>query len=68
MSIEDDGPGIDPSQLNNILQRGVRADETVPGHGIGLAVARDIVAAYQGEITLGRSRLGGVAVNLLFPQ
>lgn len=68
LRIEDDGPGIDPSQLNHILQRGVRADETVPGHGIGLAVARDIVAVYQGEITLGRSHLGGAAVNLIFPQ
>ena len=68
LSIEDDGPGIDPAQWNNILQRGVRADETVPGHGIGLTVARDIVAAYQGEIELGRSHLGGAAIHLLFPQ
>ena len=66
--IEDDGPGIDPAQIDNILQRGVRADEAVPGHGIGLAVVRDIVTAYQGQIEFGRSRLGGAAVRLILPQ
>ena len=66
--IEDDGPGIDPAQIDNILQRGVRADEAVPGHGIGLAVARDIVTAYQGQIEFGRSRLGGAEVRLILPQ
>ena len=66
--IEDDGPGIDPAQIDNILQRGVRADEAVPGHGIGLAVVRDIVAAYQGQIEFGPSRLGGAAVRLVLPQ
>lgn len=66
--IEDDGPGIDAAQCQRILQRGVRADEAVPGHGIGLAVVRDIVEAYHGTIEIGRSALGGAAMRLLFPQ
>ena len=66
--IEDDGLGLESSQLNTILQRGARADEAVPGHGIGLAVVHDIVEAYQGHIALGRSRLGGAAITLTFPQ
>jgi len=68
LTIEDDGPGIDPAQIEHILQRGVRADEAVPGHGIGLAVVRDIVKAYQGEIAISRSRLGGAAIRLIFPR
>lgn len=66
--IEDDGVGIDPSQIDHILQRGVRADEAVPGHGIGLAVVRDIVEAYQGQMQISRSRLGGAAIRLSFPR
>jgi two-component system sensor histidine kinase PhoQ len=68
LSIEDDGPGIEPSQATNILQRGVRADEMVPGHGIGLAIVRDIVAAYAGTIEIGRGSLGGAAIGLDFPK
>ena len=68
LTIEDDGLGIEPSQATNILQRGVRADEMVPGHGIGLAIVRDIVAAYAGTIEIGRSSLGGAAISLNFPE
>ncbi len=68
LTIEDDGPGIDPSQVDVVLQRGMRADEAVPGHGIGLAVVRDIVEAYQGKIEISRSRLGGAAISLVFPR
>ena len=68
LSVEDDGPGIAPSQAKKILQRGVRADEMVPGHGIGLAIVRDIVAAYEGTIEAGRSSLGGAGIYLDFPM
>ena len=68
LTIEDDGVGIEPSQSERILQRGVRADETVPGHGIGLAVVRDIVEAYQGKLEIDRSRMGGAAIRLIFPH
>lgn len=63
--IEDDGPGIADPQA--VLKRGVRADERVPGQGIGLAVVADIVAAYGGEIHIGRSELGGASIGLSFP-
>ena len=66
LSVEDDGPGIAPSQAKNILQRGVRADEMVPGHGIGLAIVRDITEAYAGTVDAGRGSLGGAAITLNF--
>jgi two-component system sensor histidine kinase PhoQ len=66
VSVEDDGPGIAPESAQDILERGTRADESVPGHGIGLAVVRDIVDAYGGRIEIGRSALGGAAVTLVF--
>lgn len=64
LQIEDDGSGIESSQLHKIMQRGQRLDETVPGHGIGLAVARDIVTLYGGHIEITRSNLGGACVSV----
>ncbi|HHH44558.1 MAG TPA: HAMP domain-containing protein [Gammaproteobacteria bacterium] len=65
LSIEDDGRGIDAQQKEEILQRGVRADEKVPGHGIGLAVARDIVAGYEGRLEIGASAAGGARIRVI---
>ena len=67
LNVEDDGPGIGEAQATQLLQRGVRTDQAVPGHGIGLAVARDIVAAYQGTIRIARSELGGAAFIVDLP-
>ncbi len=51
-----------------VLQRGVRADQATPGHGIGLAVVRDIVDALGGELSIGRSAaLGGARITLRLP-
>ena len=67
LKIEDDGPGISQEDSERVLQRGARADQSLPGQGIGLAVSRDIVEAYEGRIVLGRSGLGGAAVTLALP-
>lgn len=66
VTVEDDGPGIAEAEVSRVLERGVRADETVPGHGLGLAVSRDVAASYGGSIGIGRSVLGGAAVTLRF--
>lgn len=65
--VEDDGPGIDPRLAERLIERGKRADESVPGHGIGLAMVRDIAAAYAGHVTIARSTLGGAAVGVQLP-
>lgn len=65
LQIEDDGPGIADPQA--VLGRGVRADEQVPGQGIGLAVVVDIIAAYRGTLHIDRSPLGGARIGLRFP-
>ena len=60
ITVEDDGPGIAPEQIDRVLQRGVRGDERVQGHGIGLAIVQDIVKAYHATLDVGRSEeLGG---------
>lgn len=67
LTVEDDGPGISDADAQRVLERGNRADQSVPGHGIGLAVTRDIVEAYGGRVVIARSALGGAAVTLLLP-
>ncbi len=61
--VEDDGPGIPPDQAKQVLERGSRLDQATPGHGIGLAVARDICVAYGGAINIHESALGGASVQ-----
>ena len=61
----DDGPGF--GDLQAVLERRVRLDEQVPGHGIGLAVVSDLVASHQGKLTLSRSDVGGAQVDITLP-
>lgn len=66
--VEDDGPGIADDNIEKILQRGVRGDERVQGHGIGLSIVQDIVKAYQGELHVDRSEeLGGARFTVRLP-
>ncbi len=68
ISIEDDGVGIAPEDISKILQRGVRGDERVQGHGIGLAIVQDIIKSYNGELSVDRSvELGGARFTISLP-
>lgn len=67
LDVEDDGRGIPEAERARVLERGVRADESVAGQGIGLAVAREVAAAYSGSLEIGASRLGGARVSLRLP-
>ena len=65
--VEDDGDGIPEDQVERMLQRGVRGDERVHGHGIGLAIVEDLIKAYHGELKVSRSAaLGGARFSLRF--
>jgi len=67
IAIEDDGPGLDEDECSTALQRGVRLDEQAPGTGLGLAIVTDLAKAYDGEVDLSRSCLGGLCVTLNLP-
>ena len=68
LSVEDDGPGIAEDKIERVLQRGVRGDERVQGHGIGLSIVQDIVKAYRGELVVDRSpELGGARFSVNLP-
>lgn len=66
--VEDDGEGIPPERIAHVLQRGVRGDERVQGHGIGLAIVQDIVRSYRGELRVGSSaEMGGARFEVVLP-
>jgi signal transduction histidine kinase len=68
ITIDDDGPGLEPSMREAVLHRGVRADEAAPGSGLGLAIVRDLAELYGGAIALGDSPLGGLRATLRLPR
>ena len=68
ITVEDDGPGIAEDRIAHVLQRGVRGDERVQGHGIGLAIVQDIVQGYRGTLEVGAStELGGARFEVRLP-
>jgi signal transduction histidine kinase len=67
ITVDDDGPGLDASMREAVLQRGVRADEAAPGSGLGLAIVRDLAEVYGGSIALDTSPLGGLRARLHLP-
>jgi signal transduction histidine kinase len=68
ITIDDDGPGLEPAKRDVVLKRGVRADEAAPGSGLGLAIVRDLAELYGGAVTLEGSPLGGLRARLLLPK
>ena len=68
LTVDDDGPGLDPSLRETVLRRGVRADEAAPGSGLGLAIVADLVELYGGSIALGSSPFDGLRATLRLPS
>jgi len=65
--VEDDGQGLDASQIDKIEKRGVRLDETKKGHGLGLSICKDILNSYHGKMAFSKSSLGGLKVTVDVP-
>ncbi len=65
--VEDDGPGIPDDQIERVIERGHRLDESIKGHGLGLGIVMDILALYDGKLSFGRSEFGGLSASLDLP-
>ncbi|MBB2191214.1 two-component sensor histidine kinase [Gluconacetobacter azotocaptans] len=63
--VDDDGPGI-ASEKREAVFRPFESGRD-GGTGLGLTIARDIVRAHGGDITLQGSRLGGLQVRIVLP-
>ncbi|MGR9114433.1 MAG: ATP-binding protein [Gammaproteobacteria bacterium] len=68
LQVEDDGPGIPVDHLNDILKRGVRADQNIHGHGIGMAVVNELIELLGGRLEGSKSKaLGGMRWLVYLP-
>jgi signal transduction histidine kinase len=66
--VHDDGPGCPDESLASLAQRGTRLDESMPGQGLGLAIAMQTASDYGGRISFGRSDiLGGFLATVHLP-
>jgi two-component system osmolarity sensor histidine kinase EnvZ len=69
--VDDDGPGIPPDRFEEAFTPFSRLDEArnqnAKGVGLGLAIARDVARSHGGDISLGRSPLGGLRATLRLP-
>jgi two-component system phosphate regulon sensor histidine kinase PhoR len=70
LTVEDEGPGLAPQDLNRIFERFYRSDQArgTPGTGLGLAIARHIMEAHAGSIWAENRRPpeNGAAFHLRF--
>lgn len=65
--VEDNGPGIDPSDLPHIFERFYRSSDS-GGMGLGLSIAKYLVEAHGGRIW-AESELGrGTRISFALPQ
>ena len=67
IDVVDEGPGAPASALPTLFEPFVRADETNPGFGLGLAVAKRAVAAQGGTIEASNRAGVGLGVRITLP-
>ena len=69
--VDDDGPGIPENRREEAFRPFHRLDEgrnlQKGGVGLGFAIARDIARAHGGDLTLGKSDIGGLRAAILLP-
>lgn len=68
INIEDDGPGLSGDERKQVLSRGKRIDESVPGSGLGLSIVEELVRVYGGSLRLDEAQSGGLSVRLELPM
>ena len=67
LAVGDDGPGLDSARHGDAVLRGARIDSAGDGHGLGLAIARELTDATGGTLALTQIALGGLEVRLNWP-
>jgi signal transduction histidine kinase len=68
VTVTDNGPGIPADLRQAALTRGSRLDERSGSHGLGLAIAQDLVIANGGVLDLEDAPSGGLTVRINWPN
>jgi hypothetical protein len=71
IEIEDDGPGIPPQELDRAFEPFHRGEPSrnreTGGVGLGLPIARNILRAHGGDVTLANRSTGGLRATVTLP-
>jgi len=67
LCVHDRGPGLSPEIKERAFERFVRADQTKPGSGLGLSIAKMVAEALGGHIELRDRQGGGTSVVVTLP-
>ncbi|EJL6272021.1 two-component system sensor histidine kinase EnvZ [Vibrio cholerae] len=69
LCVEDNGPGIDPSQVNKVFEPFTRGDTArgSEGTGLGLAIVKRIVSQHHGAVSVSNRTQGGLRAQISFP-
>jgi two-component system sensor histidine kinase RstB len=71
LQVEDDGPGIPQAERERVFEPFVRLDPSrdraTGGCGLGLAIVHSIALAFNGEVLIESSPLGGASVRFCWP-
>lgn len=72
LTVSDKGPGISASEQEKIFERFYRGAQAATlkssGHGLGLALAKDIVMRHSGDITVTSSKKSGTVFTVTTPS
>jgi len=70
--IDDDGPGVTDDQLKHLFDPFYRAEgsrnRATGGTGLGLGIARQLVTAHGGTLTLANRAEGGLSARIVLPR
>ena len=71
VTIDDDGPGIDKKEYENVLKPFYKIDksrgDSKSSVGLGLSIASDIIRSHGGNLVLEKSPKKGLRVKVFFP-
>ena len=68
LSVDDSGPGVPDEDQQRIFEPFFTTKPDGKGTGLGLPIVKNIIDQHGGEITVGRSALGGAMFRVLLPM
>jgi two-component system osmolarity sensor histidine kinase EnvZ len=69
VTIEDNGPGIEPDQISRLFEPFTRGDTArgSEGTGLGLAIVKRIISQHHGSVSISNRSEGGLKAQVSFP-